>query len=147
MSHIDLFKHKHIGEVVGIWVYQALEDIKSDEISCKSNQLIIGGGGGEHNAAVVGDISSCVSTYLLFHDDFYDPADKYLRYSDNIDYSGWTIADIVDLDKRCRELGFSEDNDIHTVEIFVICKLAELILSTCPELVDKNLIKHYNNIQ
>ena len=145
MSHIDLFKHKEVGQVVGIPVYQALQDIDSDEISCKRNQLIIGGGGGEHSAAVVIDVSSCVSTYIFWHDDNYDPDDKYLRDFDNIDYSKWDIADIVALDKACRNVGFSSKNNIDYIELFMVCEIAKLVLEVCPELVDNSLIEHYNN--
>lgn len=145
MSHIDLFKHKKVGQIADIAVYQALEDIDSDEISCKKNQFIIGGGGGEHNAATIKDIRVAVSTYLLFtYEDFdIDEHDEYINYSDNIDLNHWTISDFVRLDRKCRELGFSENNDIHTIEIWLNCEIGKLVLSVAQELVDNELLDFY----
>ena len=43
MSYIDLFKHKEVGNVCGLPLYLALENIDGNEFKCKNGSIIIGG--------------------------------------------------------------------------------------------------------
>lgn len=63
MSHIDSFKHSIVGYFLGIPVYLPLEEINGD-FQCTPEQLLIGGGSGEHPALVVADPPAAVARFL-----------------------------------------------------------------------------------
>lgn len=63
MSHIDSFKHELVGFLGSVPVYHPLEDIKGDFI-CTPNQLLIGGGSGEHPAVVVENLTEVLALFL-----------------------------------------------------------------------------------
>ena len=63
MSHIDSFKHQLVGFFGCIRVYKALENINGD-FQCKENDLILGGGSGEHSAMVLKNPFAAVAWFL-----------------------------------------------------------------------------------
>jgi hypothetical protein len=63
VSHIDSFKHSLVGSFLGIPVYLPLEDIDGD-FRCTTQQLLIGGGSGEHLALVVQKPLAAVAMFL-----------------------------------------------------------------------------------
>ena len=64
MSHIDSFKHELVGFLGYLPVYHPLEDIDGD-FQCKTNQLLLGGGSGEHPALVIENPTSAVAYFLI----------------------------------------------------------------------------------
>ena len=63
VSHIDSFKHELIGLFGGLPVYRPLQLIDGD-FQCDVNQLVLGGGSGEHPALVVKNLLAAVACYL-----------------------------------------------------------------------------------
>lgn len=63
MSHIDSFKHELVGYLGTIPVYHPLEDIDGDFV-CTPDQLLIGGGSGEHPALVIESLVHTVAYFL-----------------------------------------------------------------------------------
>lgn len=69
MSYIDCFKHELVGYLNGLPIYHPLEDCIGGEFgdfdfSCTPDNLLIGGGSGEHPALVLHNLSSLVASYL-----------------------------------------------------------------------------------
>lgn len=69
MSYIDCFKHELVGYLNGLPIYHPLEGFiggkfGDSDFSCTSDNLVIGGGGGEHPALVLHNLSSLVASYL-----------------------------------------------------------------------------------
>jgi len=53
MSYIDCHRHEHCGTLVGIPLYHPLEEYTDPlDFVATAENLVLGGGGGEHNAAV-----------------------------------------------------------------------------------------------
>jgi len=70
MSYIDSIKHEMVGYINGLPIYHPLETIKDGawgerDFSCSPENLVIGGGSGEHPALVVHHLGSLVARYLL----------------------------------------------------------------------------------
>lgn len=70
MSYIDSIKHELVGYINGLPIYHPLENIKDGawgecDFSCTPENLVIGGGSGEHPALVVHHLGSLVARYLL----------------------------------------------------------------------------------
>ena len=63
MSHIDSFKHQIVGVFVCIPVYRPLVTIDGD-FYCDENQLVLGGGSGEHPALVLKDPEAAAAWFL-----------------------------------------------------------------------------------
>jgi hypothetical protein len=87
MSHIDSFKHEIVGLIGGLPVYHPLQSIDGD-FKSDVNQLIIGGGSGEHPALIIKSPLSAVACFLenqieyfednaFFQDDFSKVAKKW----------------------------------------------------------------------
>ena len=60
MSYIDTFDHEFIGFIAGLPIYLPLETVTASDIpsefGCSPQNLIIGGGDGEHPAIIVTDL-------------------------------------------------------------------------------------------
>jgi hypothetical protein len=63
MSHIDSFKHELVGHFGHLPVYHPLQDIEGDFIS-NPDQLVLGGGSGEHPALVFESLPHAVALFL-----------------------------------------------------------------------------------
>lgn len=63
MSHIDSFSHALVGYLAGVPVYHPLEDIRGDFV-CGPEQLLIGGGSGEHPALVLATPAAAVAQFI-----------------------------------------------------------------------------------
>lgn len=63
MSHIDSFKHELVGLLGYLPVYHPLEIIEGD-FCCGPDQLVLGGGSGEHPALVIENPTSAVAYFL-----------------------------------------------------------------------------------
>ncbi|WNJ19359.1 hypothetical protein [Pontibacter sp. G13] len=63
MSHIDSFRHELVGLFGYLPVYHPLEVIQGD-FHCTPNQILIGGGSGEHPALVIEHPTCAVARFL-----------------------------------------------------------------------------------
>lgn len=73
MSYIDIRRHELCGVVAGVPLYHPLEEYDDgsgpgSEFSATPQDLVLGGGGGEHPAAVM-NVRSCVSNLLVSYED------------------------------------------------------------------------------
>lgn len=122
MSHIDSFKHEIVGLFGCLPVYHPLQKIDGD-FQCDENQLILGGGSGEHPALIVKDLLSAVSWFLddeldsvdtddVNHRDY--PLKKYVSdwravieehvkwdLKDNLEFSEWSVETYSQFYKLC----------------------------------------------
>lgn len=67
MSYIDTINHSYVGNFAGLPVYHPLENLdeeKQDEFSATPQNLILGGGSGEHPGLVIQDLDFCVWQFL-----------------------------------------------------------------------------------
>lgn len=65
MSYIDLFKHNLLGHFLLLPIYLPLENSNGEEFSFTTENLVIGGGSGEHPAIVIHNLDKVVAMYLL----------------------------------------------------------------------------------
>lgn len=77
MSHIDGFDHVLVGFFGGLPVYRPLEDIAGDrdtlvgeDFLCRTDQITIGGGSGEHPALVLERPGAAMAAFALEHEAF-----------------------------------------------------------------------------
>ena len=144
MSYIDCFDHKILGFIGGIAVYQALQDIAGDDFQCKKNQVIIGGGSGEHPAAVINDLTQAIYMSLTDEDEDIeiDELDgKDIHHLNNLIFFDWSCSDYVYADKIARENGFTYEV-YPTVEYWLTMEAVKLVLKEAPELIDECLVKY-----
>jgi hypothetical protein len=72
MSHIDSYKHEIVGLFGSLPVYHPLEDIPEPatdqlqhDFGCTTEQLVIGGGSGEHSGLVFRDAQGAAAISFL----------------------------------------------------------------------------------
>lgn len=70
MSYVDTIKHELVGYINGLPIYHPIESTKETDwgeydFSCSPENLVIGGGAGEHPAIVVHGLGSLVASFLL----------------------------------------------------------------------------------
>ena len=145
MSYIDLFKHKHVGNLFNkIAIYKALEDIEGYEFNAKKGQFILGGGGGEHPGAVIGNINEAAEIYL----DFTEQADldwnriSELHAKNIITYDNWSIETCYEFYKTCLEAGYKKGDGY--IDFWVVSQIVQLVIENDPEAIDKNILNLIN---
>lgn len=70
MSYIDTIKHELVGYINGLPIYHPLETVTDGkwgdyDFSCSPENLVIGGGAGEHPALVIHNLGSLAALYIL----------------------------------------------------------------------------------
>lgn len=157
MSYIDTIKHELVGYFNGLPIYHPLETIKEgkwgeSDFSCSPDNLVIGGGGGEHPALVIHDLETLVVFYILtcieknekhFSDSFTPPPDKTIdRLNDimfstkeNLEFCSWSmkqIRDFVELAKSPLHQTPLLDNQ--AVEDWIRDSIGEFVYFSLPQL-------------
>lgn len=69
MSYIDTFNHEIVGNLNGLPIYHPLEVVKGsypEDFDCTPQNLVLGGGAGEHPGLVIHHLGSLAASYLLF---------------------------------------------------------------------------------
>ena len=171
MSHVDSFQHEIVGRFAGLPVYHPLEVIDGD-FHCTPNQLVLGGGSGEHPALVVAQPQAAVACFLDtelapqrgVHVTGWKPAiEQHLDYNhgNNLVFHDWSIADFANFDARCRSsalLNPYDDGLEMSVEHWLVLGFGEFVFFAMPELASELMdslddpyrhFRHerYNNIQ
>lgn len=106
MSHIDSYDHEYIGSLGYMPIYHPLQIIKADkwggyDFSATPDNLVLGGGSGEHPGLVVHKLESLVAKFL--YDQISEEEEdcisvenmdyiQELCFADNIfEFCGWSI--------------------------------------------------------
>ncbi|MCO7263403.1 hypothetical protein [Dickeya zeae] len=156
MSYIDTIKHELVGFLNGLPIYHPLEEVADspwgeDDFSCTPDNLIIGGGAGEHPALVIHELGALVASYLLLclqkHNEFFpeqpDPlpivsVDRLYEMAGRpraLEFCGWSmnhVREFVDLahsplhPNPLSEMGSAEEWIEHSIGEFVYYSLPEL---------------------
>ncbi len=164
MSYIDAFDHEFVGFFGGIPLYHPLEVVPADpddprDFGCGPENLVIGGGSGEHIGLVVKETGETVACYvrawLRWHARNYPAEQQALRpaveawadASDDretsdywrriFDFAGWQVADYADFARRCTSAAFPRRFDPledECLESWLAASLGEFILLAMPEL-------------
>ena len=172
MSHIDSFKHQLVGFFGRIRVYKALENINGD-FQCKENDLILGGGSGEHPAMVLKNPFAAVAWFLDSEVDdlemndsereqFKSSFQNFINWEPDeiIQFYEWGMSTCDDFYKLCKEgvcLSNRYTQEDISIEEWLILGFGEFVFFAMPELIPEIITelrdpyKHfhhmsYNNI-
>lgn len=86
MSFIDCYNHELCGTIAGLPLYRPLEEIRSVSEFCATSQdLVLGGGSGEHPAAVA-SILRCVGEFLICYEIEGSADDMYVDGFPTVEY-------------------------------------------------------------
>ena len=118
MSYIDTIKHELVGTLNGLPIYHPLETVTGTKwgdhnFSCSPQNLVIGGGAGEHPGLVIHHLDSLVASYVLhdiqnanehFQDRYISPPENTIerlldisdRRHEALEFCGWSMENIYD---------------------------------------------------
>jgi len=148
LSYIDTFDHELVGFFAGLPVYHPLETVNhlppdSDEFNCTPQNLIIGGGGGEHPAIIILRPDYAVAHFIdRLPIELNKTYEQYLSearvdWAQILAFSGWSISHYHDFYMRCTSGAlyhpFSGTED-SSLESWFIASIGEFILFSMPEL-------------
>lgn len=149
MSYIDTFDHELVGFFAGLPLYHPLEVVAgsgSAEFGCTPDQLVLGGGDGEHPAIVLTHPTAAVVAFLESMAPPDDPqlsaeAQAFMDEMPSLDeclrFAGWYIADFAAFHERCMSSAFvtpfnaAEDG---LLEAWALRNLGEFVYFALPEL-------------
>jgi len=157
MSYIDTIKHELVGYINGLPIYHPLETVIDSEwggydFSCSPQNLIIGGGAGEHAALVIHNLDSLVAQYILlciekhtehFADSFIAPPEETIdRLSDvafdtkeNLEFCGWSMTNIRDFVELAKSpLHFTPLLENQAPEEWIKESIGQFVYFSLPEL-------------
>lgn len=152
MSYIDSFDHEYIGNIGYLPIYHPLTTITGDkwgavDFGATPNNLVLGGGSGEHPALVIHNLPSVVVKFLYFNlldseeDDLTKEEKEYidkLYYTEDdeiLEFCGWSIRKLADLlTMSTSNILGSPLKDDESVEEWLIRSIGELIYFSLPDL-------------
>ncbi|MCG8472064.1 MAG: hypothetical protein MI742_09425 [Desulfobacterales bacterium] len=150
MSYIDSYDHEYIGALGYLPIYRPLEVIEGDKwggynFSATPDNLILGGGSGEHPGLIVHRLDSVVARFL--YDQMTDAEEAGvseadldiitdLSYSEGVfEFCGWTIRQYANLAQMAAWEGFSTPlSDGEGVEGWLSRSIGELVYFSLPEM-------------
>ncbi len=172
LSYIDSYKHQQVGLFGNIPVYRPLENIAPSDnprwdgdFGCSIQQLVIGGGSGEHPGLVIQNPAAAVAEFALTCEDFTDDEARCnelypLLVGEPFLFAGWGVADYHGFFEHCTSATlpnpFDPDGGI-SFETWLLAGIGEFIYYAMPDLaletvaliaplhVEKHHIR-YNNI-
>lgn len=178
MSYIDSYRHELVGLFGSIPVYHPLENIDGDEqelnFSCTTNQIVIGGGSGEHPGLIIRKPNAAVASFLdeslrlatkddvagikqepltQLADDWSAIAEDYLEPPDGIlHFAGWTTQQHHEFFNMCQSPAllnpYTGDGDF---ENWLVTGIGEFIFFAMPDLAGTllsrlgNPYQHFNH--
>ncbi|TCI01188.1 hypothetical protein EZV61_19055 [Corallincola luteus] len=150
MSYIDSFDHEYIGYLGYLPIYRPLQEIKGDkwggyDFSAKPNNLVLGGGSGEHPGLVVHKLESVAAKFL--YDQLLDEEEEKISkvdtdyiidlcYADEIlEFCSWSINQFAELKEMAEAKTFmtplAEDEE---VEDWLCKSIGELVFYSLRDL-------------
>lgn len=149
MSYIDTIKHELVGQFNGLPIYHPLESETSNQwgdydFNCTPDNLVLGGGAGEHPALVLHDLGGLSAYYILHCIENSDlPKDTINRVWDiahrtkeHLEFCGWSMGQIhrfVENSKsEVNNTPFNSDTD--NIENWIKYSIGEFIFYSLPEL-------------
>jgi len=154
MSHIDSYQHEYLGQLGYLPIYHYLELVEAPwgvyDFGATPENLVLGGGSGEHPGLVLHDFEHFVFHFLFYQlreeeqeelkDKRYADLKEYF-YKDNnrlLEFCQWGVVTYVDFDKMARsermETPCGEDE---SVEDWLLMSIGELIYYSLPEMNPK----------
>ncbi len=150
MSYIDCFDHEHIGMLGYLPIYHPLENIEGDkwggyDFSATPENLILGGGSGEHPGLVLHKLECLAARFL--HDQITDEEEANLSkedkdylidlcYSDDVlEFCSWTINHYAAMKEMAQSKSFLAPlGENEEVEEWLCKSVGELIFFSLSEL-------------
>ncbi|TBW25631.1 hypothetical protein [Gramella sp. KN1008] len=142
MSHIDSFNHELVGILGGLPVYHPLEKIDGDFI-CDTNQLVLGGGSGEHPAVVIENPTSTVAYFLseILNENkelksWKEIIKPFINYDfkDLLTFYDWEIETYSSFYKMSKSNSLLNPSNGENIEEWLILGFGEFIFYSMPEL-------------
>ncbi|UYZ69474.1 hypothetical protein LP090_07720 [Moraxella bovis] len=158
MSDIDTIKHELLGYFNGLPIYHPLESRQGNpwgdyEFNCTPDNLILGGGAGEHPALVLHDLGGLSASYVLecidkltehFPERFTPPPqstqdrlwDIASRTQKHLEFCGWSMTNIHHFVENAKSPlhGKPFDEKEESMENWIKNSIGEFILYSLPEL-------------
>lgn len=150
MSYIDSFDHEFIGYLGRLPLYHPLQVIDGcgwgcHDFSASPENLLLGGGSGEHPAIVIHHLPSLVARFLtaqLYEGDeakLTDTDKTYidaLLYPDNrLEFCGWEVSDYARLQTMAENSLFMQPlREGMAVEEWIELSIGELVYYALPDL-------------
>lgn len=165
MSYIDSYDHEYIGFLGYLPIYRPLQVIKGDkwggyDFSASPNNLVLGGGRGEHPGLVVHKLESLAAKFLYSQitneESETIPEEEMdyiidLCYTDNIlEFCGWSVRRFANLKEMAGAITFNtplaKDEE---VEEWLCKSLGELVYYSLAELNPEHnklvgIFSHFN---
>ncbi len=159
MSYIDTIPHSFIGFFLDRYqTYHPLDNLPNDNIT--PNNIVIGGGSGEHPMLVIENIYYCVECYirecvfkanpvileLIPHQELLNELIQYYPIiSTNLRRIDWSKEQIKEF--RSEVFKFNKKYNISDKEDRIInILIGEFIVNHCVELLDSSIVKVLNEI-
>lgn len=159
MSYIDAFDHELVAFFAGLPLYHPLQEIsggvgRPDEFASSPDELILGGGEGEHPAAVLRDPSGAVCHFLQTaitlvgselperEQSLLDNAPDFQRC---LAFPGWGLEDIAAFVARCNSPAFvmpyrrEHPYRDGPLERWLVSNLGEFVYFAMPELAAETI--------
>ncbi len=150
MSFIDSYDHEYIGTLGYLPIYHPLQKITKSvdyDFNASPNNLVLGGGSGEHPALVVHKLE-CIAAHFLY-EQLTDDEDEQLSNIDTeyldalvcepldsiFEFCDWSIKDYTSLTQMVKSTAFmSPLGEDQEVENWLCQSLGELIYFSLPDL-------------
>jgi hypothetical protein len=152
MSYIDTFDHEYLGNLGYLPIYHPLvTEIcgkwGDNEFSCSPQNLVLGGGGGEHPALVIHRLEVLVASFIL--EQLTDENEKLLspenvdwlsscmgiNTSEVLEYCGWNLRDSARFVEMAKSTShFRPLKEDQSVEDWLFMSLGEFIYYSLPDL-------------
>lgn len=165
MSYIDSYAHELVGLFGPLPVYHPLENIASDGLdmhfSCSTEQIVIGGGSGEHSGLVIVNPTAAVACFLDDQISTVIGQDLDSKYYPLVDvaelwepivsgytelpeeilhFAGWGVQEYRDFFELCKSHNmpnpYYDDGDIY-FEAWLTYGIGEFIFYALPNLASK----------
>lgn len=156
MSYIDCFQHELLGYFNGLPIYHPLEKVIGDgwgeyDFSCTPDNLILGGGAGEHPGLVLHNLPALVAGYLLLAMEFHKlhfpeitiPISEKtiddiqcLYYKSELEFCNWSMSNIHEFVECAKSpLHSTPLKENQEVERWITDSIGEFIYFSLPELL------------
>jgi hypothetical protein len=150
MSHIDSYDHEYIGSLGGLPIYRPLKIIEGDkwggyDFSATPENLILGGGSGEHPGLVFHKLGSLAAKFL--YDQITDEEEESISkedidyifdqcHEDNIlEFCGWSIREYANLKEMAETITFTRPlREDEEVEDWLCKSFGELVYFSLSDL-------------